>query len=330
MTQRRDDIDRAKGLAILLVVFGHLVARADPIGVGWYEPLRRAVYAFHMPFFLYLSGLAAVLSGAVLTAPAGWPALAAARARRLLVPFFALGLLVLALKVAAGTVLFVDNAPSGFWAGLGGLFWRTRDSPARSVWYLLVVFWCTLAAPWVLRWGGSRGLLAIGLAAYGVAWPDVCYADELGRYAVFFALGVACGLGGGVWLRFVDAHWRWLALLFLAGLVCIIRFGDVAGEKLTLLSMGVISMPVLHGFVRNYRHPPSGMFLFLGRYCFMIYLFNTLFIGAAKGVLLRFASWDGAHFPGFAAVLMLAGTLGPVALKIGLLRRSKVLDRLTN
>src|SRR6516165_3886939 len=40
----RPDIEQAKGLAILLVVFGHLVARQDPEGVHWYEPLRRAVY----------------------------------------------------------------------------------------------------------------------------------------------------------------------------------------------------------------------------------------------------------------------------------------------
>jgi len=312
------------------VVFGHLVARADPAGVGWYEPLRRAVYAFHMPFFLYLSGLAAVLSGAVFTPPAAWPALALARARRLLVPFFALGLLVLAAKLAAGSVLFVDNAPAGFWAGVRDLVWTTQASPARSVWYLMVVFCCTLAAPWFVRGGGGRAFVAAALVAYCLAWPAVCYADDCGRYAVFFALGVACGLSAEAWLRFVDAWWLRLAPLFFAGLLCVIRFGDLAGEKLTLLLMGVMSMPVLHGFVRNYRHAPSEMFLFLGRYCFMIYLFNTLFIGVTKGVLLRLVSWDGPHFPGFAAALMLAGTLGPVALKTGLLRRSKILDRLTN
>ncbi len=71
--ERRADIDSAKGLAILLVVFGHLVARADPAGVTWYEPLRRAVYAFHMPFFLYLSGLVAVLSGMLTVPPPAWP-----------------------------------------------------------------------------------------------------------------------------------------------------------------------------------------------------------------------------------------------------------------
>ena len=74
---RRTDIDRAKGLAILLVVFGHIVARADPAGVDWYEPLRRAVYAFHMPFFFYLSGMAAVCASGVFVAPAGWGRFAA-------------------------------------------------------------------------------------------------------------------------------------------------------------------------------------------------------------------------------------------------------------
>ena len=71
--ERRDDIDRAKGLAILLVVFGHLVARADPAGVERYEPLRRAVYAIHMPFLLYLSGVVAVHSGMLLAPRAAWP-----------------------------------------------------------------------------------------------------------------------------------------------------------------------------------------------------------------------------------------------------------------
>jgi fucose 4-O-acetylase-like acetyltransferase len=77
--ERRADIDRAKGLAILLVVFGHLVARADPAGVDWYEPLRRAVYAFHMPFFLYLSGLVAARSGMLLAPKAAWRRVAAGR-----------------------------------------------------------------------------------------------------------------------------------------------------------------------------------------------------------------------------------------------------------
>ena len=80
LINRRQDIERAKRLAILLVVFGHIVARADPLRVEWYEPIRRAIYAFHMPFFLYLSGYVAVLSGALFLPPEKWRRLLASRA----------------------------------------------------------------------------------------------------------------------------------------------------------------------------------------------------------------------------------------------------------
>ena len=90
----------AKGLAIILVVFGHIVARQDPAQVQWYEPLRRAIYAFHMPFFLYLSGFVAAASGFLGRGRAGFGDALKRRAQRLLLPFFALGLLILAGKLS--------------------------------------------------------------------------------------------------------------------------------------------------------------------------------------------------------------------------------------
>ena len=62
----------------------------------------------------------------------------------------------------------------------------------------------------------------------------------------------------------------------------------------------------------------------------MIYLFNTLCIGLAKGVMLLFWSWDGAHFYLFAPALMCAGLAGPMGLKRYAFRRVRVLDRLTD
>src|SRR5262245_61238254 len=126
--QRRDDLERAKGLAIILVVFGHLVAREGPAGVTWYEPLRQAVYLFHMPFFLFLSGFAAELAGAARTVNIA--ALTRRRAVRLLLPFLAFGLLILAGKLALGGVMPVDNKPAGAWAGLRALAWNSGQSPA--------------------------------------------------------------------------------------------------------------------------------------------------------------------------------------------------------
>ncbi len=329
--QRRLDLDRAKGLAILLVVFGHIVARADPPGVEWYEPLRRAVYAFHMPFFLYLSGLAAAASGAAFTPPRGWARLAANRAWRLLVPFFGMGLLIVLIKLSAQNFMFVDHAPGGWAAALDGLFWHTRDGPARSIWYAFVLFVLSVAAP-VLIWldrGRLRLLFAAGFAIYVLPVPALLYADDVARYALFFAAGIAAGAAGAGWDDFIDRHWRRLAPVF-AAILLAAGSRDLIAYPVILLVAGFISMPVIHGFVRTLRKTAAGAFLWLGRYSFMIYLFNTLFIGLAKGLLLRFTSWNGAHFLPFAVALVLSGTLGPVALKEAAFRRSKVLDRLTN
>jgi len=328
---RRTDLDRAKGVAILLVVFGHIVARADPAGVGWYEPLRRAVYAFHMPFFLYLSGMAAVYAGGILLLPFAWGRFTMGRARRLLAPFLVMGVLAVAGKCLAARVMFVDNMPPDVLDGLASLFWHTADSPALSIWYLFVLFVVSIAAP-VLVWadgGRLRLLLAAGGLLFVMPLPAYLYLDHVGRYALFFALGVAAALDER-WLGFVDRYWRVLGVGFGVALVLIVVFGASWPVAPELLLVGGLSMPVLHGLVRNSVSLSAPVFLLLGRFSFMIYLFNTMFIGLAKGVLLHFAPWDGSNFLPAAMTLMLAGTLGPVALKQFVLRRSKILDRFTN
>ena len=54
---RLSEVDTAKGLAIALVVFGHLVARdLKPRGNDWWLVFHEHLYSFHMAFFFFLSG----------------------------------------------------------------------------------------------------------------------------------------------------------------------------------------------------------------------------------------------------------------------------------
>lgn len=328
---RRQDIDIAKGFTILLVVFGHLVARADPPGVSWYEPLRRAVYAFHMPFFLYLSGLVAVLSGMVLAPRSAWPGIAVARARRLLLPFFTLGLLIVMGKCLAARFIVVDHVPRTWRGGLADLFWHTAASPAVSIWYLFVLFMVSLGAMFWLRGSPRRypALLIFCTLLYAIPWPAYFYLDRIGTYAVFFALGAGAAFLGAHWDRFIDRFWPLLLGMLLTALAAIAVYGAGWPEKYLLLPVGMLAMPALHGSLRSLT-PSSPCLLFLGRYSFMIYLFNSLCIGLTKGLLLLSCSWDGAHFLPFAAALLAAGTFGPIALKAWAFRRFPFWDRLTD
>ena len=302
------ELDRAKGLAIILVVFGHLVAREDPAGVGWYGPLRMVVYLFHMPFFFYLSGYVAVLSGAdrALTAVS-----ARRRAWRLLVPFFGFGVLILAGKLTLGRVLAVDNVPPGFAPGLSALLWDTGHSPAPSVWYLFALFVYATALPVLSRSLGTVGLLALGLALFALPAPPVAYLDRICGYFVFFAAGAAAAQAGTMWLAAVD-RFRWPALGLFAVLLLLAWSGRApAPSAAWLLGLGLLSMPALHGLVRGWTPPLLDWF---GRFVFPIYLFNTICIGLAKAALLPLLGWSSATFAPFAAILLAAGLFGPIAI----------------
>jgi hypothetical protein len=137
---RRLDIDRAKGLGIFLVVLGHLAAKSQPAGNVWFAYLQTAVYQFHMPFFMFLSGYVWYLSGAARTPAPKWTQMVRRRVWRFIIPFVLFGLALVAGKFAAAHFIHVDHAPDSVADALLGLVWDTDNSPAISVWYILVVF----------------------------------------------------------------------------------------------------------------------------------------------------------------------------------------------
>jgi len=327
---RLSEIERAKGLAIVLVVFGHLVARDGPRDVTWYEPLRGAVYLFHMPFFFYLSGFVAFRSGAVTIRAAQWSALACRRAARLLVPFLLFGVTIVLAKRALTGLIAVDNVPASTIEGLADLVWSTRHSPAMTVWYLIALFVYCLVTPAIVWLGGVRPVIALAaFVVYLLPAPPVAYLDRICGYWVFFIAGCLAAKAGNGWTSLLDRRCREALAIFLVLLGAAACLGVDSSRRGWMLVVGLASMPAIHGLVRS---PPMNMsrtLMFLGRMSFAIYLFNTPCIGLAKGVMLRLLSWDGAGFLLFAPVLLISGLMGPILVKRFIAPKFPALDRLT-
>jgi fucose 4-O-acetylase-like acetyltransferase len=329
---RREDLDRAKGLGIALVVVGHIVAKTPPQDNEWYVVLHTAVYQFHMPFFMYLSGYVTFLSGAARTAPTAWPKLFVSRAYRLLLPFFLFGLATVAGKMIASHFIHIDSLPSSVSEAFRGLFWDTDRSPAISVWYIAVLFVFCIATPLILRLVGDRtvALFVFGAILCALRVPHVMYLDTIAHFYLFFILGGMAADAGQRWLDFVD-RFTWLSLCaLLLAIIAVLWPLDGLSRISKLLICGPISMPALHGLIRKPIFSNSRVLLTLGTFSFVIYLLNTPCIGLVKGMLLKVASWDGANFLFFAPCLTLAGLLGPILIKRWLLRRIGPLDRITD
>lgn len=163
MKQRIDYIDRMKGLAIFLVVMGHVygMAFAQPEDVAY-----RVISSFHMPLFMFLSGLVAC-SGATLPF---WslPKLGR-KLRGLLLPLLVFGM------------CFTMTWAKDFESGLKGFL----ESPNKNgYWYLmtLAVFYVSLSLyrlnvkrKWyvdvalaIVLWGGYVYLMEIYSANSGL------------------------------------------------------------------------------------------------------------------------------------------------------------------
>src|SRR5262245_45460139 len=86
--QRLTHIDLGRGVGIALVVLGHIVTGTPPRGSGWFHEIKEAIYTFHMPFFMYLSGYVFYFSGKLNSSKEKYASNVAKTANRLLVPFF--------------------------------------------------------------------------------------------------------------------------------------------------------------------------------------------------------------------------------------------------
>lgn len=306
----RTDIDRAKGLAILFVVFGHLMADGYPRGNAWYDTAKDIVYSFHMPFFMYLSGYVFSLAGK--QAVVDYGDFLRDRAIRLLLPFLLFGLLIVAGKYFSQFFLYVDDPPPGLLTGIAELVVNTKNSPALSIWYVYVLFLYSAAMPLLwrlgLRWPWA---LLLGALLFAIPTGDFLYLDRAAGYFLFFAIGgwVASRPDIEAWFSRALPFW-----LLLFGVTLLSEWSGLPTQA-RLLLCGIAAIPALHGLVQARFFERDRILLALGFYAFSIYLLNTIVIGLVKAGYLRLAPFhDG--WATFALVLFFAaGTLVPILIR---------------
>lgn len=334
------DITIAKGLAIFLVVFGHIVTGPPPLGNDWYIVIRTALYAFHMPFFIYLSGYIFFYTDSAARARGNFGTFVMRRAERLLVPFLLFGLLIIAGKHVAEQFIHVDNVAENIFTDLVNLFWHTDSSAAKSVWYVFVLFEMTIFAVLalrVVRFPLFWFLVTLPLSWILVAWMYVPSAPHLVTQVLYldrFVVFLGYFFAGGVaityrekWLEIMDRH-LWLFWILFIVTIVLTRMAGIF--MLSLIACGLTSIPALHGLSRRVWIQKSKFLDLLGRYSFSIYLLNTIGIGVAKGVLFHIMNWNGPRFLIFLPILLLAGLIGPIIVKAQIFRRVRYLDKITD
>jgi fucose 4-O-acetylase-like acetyltransferase len=192
---RDKQIDALKGLAILLVVLGHVLIYAYGMQSGmvdrtsssdvWVRVCVDLIYSFHMPLFMALSGYIAYQG-----VPARHLRWVGRKGMQLLFPFFAWYSLpyLLGRKGPYGGVV-------GYMSGLPRYLSGAVITPGNGLWFLYVLFWCFVALAFFHYVDGRRAgwwtlaLLAVILVTTSLTGFDAFGIALLGLPGIWFAVG---------------------------------------------------------------------------------------------------------------------------------------------
>jgi fucose 4-O-acetylase-like acetyltransferase len=301
------DVDMAKGLAIFLVVFGHVFINKVPAGQEWYSLLNPVIYKFHMPFFMFITGLITFYTSGRIDTISDYFSYVRKKFIRFMPAY-----LLFAVVVWLGKFLFamfadVERPVTGMGDFLAVLI-QPRHSHCGSLWYVYVCFIYFMIIPIMLKLVKQRIelLLIFALAIHFVPGTSYFAMEQVFEYMFVFLLGgyAACHLQE--YIKLIDKYSYLFLTVFAGALVLAFMF------NVPKLVLGLLSLPALHSLVRWRIFEKSFFLTTFGKYTFPIYLINTIAIGVPSVMTRKYELWDGpASFIIF-PLLLVSGLALPI------------------
>lgn len=290
---RLDAIDSARGIGIILVVFGHAWRGAYGAGLlpdtALFAAVDAGIYAFHMPLFFFLSGLLML----DMLAKHRMGDLLRGRVTRLLWPMALWTWLFFGFKLLGGAAV---NSPVSL-----GEMPIIPLPPYEHLWFLWALFLCQSLA--VLLYAllpktQARNLTMIGAAAVSLLMavlspyvfvPSLIWGPTV-AHLPFFLLGIV--VGGGKMTRpngFVSV----LAAGVFFGQIYLVTTATPPGTTtLTSLLLLVFAWMAWMGVDRGGDAPVLKALRYLGKVSMVIYLTHTIFSAALRIGLVRLGIED--------------------------------------
>ncbi|MDH7801988.1 MULTISPECIES: acyltransferase family protein [unclassified Rhizobium] len=276
---RDNSYDVAKGLCIVLVVFGHAERGLNGSGAPpHFSPMGfvdYAIYTFHMPFFFFVSGL--FFSGEN-AAPKNF---LAKLGKNIAYPYLFWSLLHGSLMVAMGH-FGLTNTTIDFTRVLEVLW-----NPISPFWFLYALFFCQLASyvfvqvPALVRMAIALALFAVFyLQSQPVLW-DIAYGFS------YFTLGIVAKQYGFQQRRYTVRSF--LALLAAFAISTYFSWQTEIPERLPFISaiLGIFLVIAISRALVIRESAISSMFKILGQLSVGVYVMHIIAIGFGRAVAVK-------------------------------------------
>jgi fucose 4-O-acetylase-like acetyltransferase len=264
------DVKIATGIAILLVVIGHLASRGQQ-GIEMYTNIKSVIYKFHMPLFLFLSGYITHYTFKPISSISDYMSFVRKKALRLFPAYIILSFVFLTGK-------FVIKYNSGFLLEeLGKIMIYPSLGSSGFLWYIYVLFMFNLFMPIINKIFQHYGLFFFVFISSCIlsffSFPDLFALNFFFWYLPFFLLGGFMSKKREAYCNFIKSY----GVIFLIVFVVWFSLEFLGFIDTPKLISGLISIVTIHYI--SIKLSRNVFFEYLGDNSFNIYLFNTLFIG---------------------------------------------------
>lgn len=321
MKKRLPQLDIAKGIAIILIVWAHSDIRMDPSFYQTYLYFsHEIIYSFHIPLFFMISG---ILAKSTLANPgfALWQ-YTQDLVERLLVPFYALSLVFLVINLII-PCSFIDK-PSllHMLLSLGIMQSHPEYLPSGVLWFLFTLFICAFLHAVVIKelkfnlylWLAFTLFLALICHSF---WDIYYFAlDRTTRNLFYYVFGYAISDS-------VMTGQMWISVVFLFIMLALWLFGFVffsqgyyACRTITGVSGSLLLLCLINQSIMEHPNWVSEKLMYLGENSIIVFVLHMPSLRLALMALRNFNLTN--HLVGF-AITVLSGIALP--LLIGMILR---------
>ena len=275
-------VDKLKGYACFLVLFGHVIMGIRLSGVSvpfFFEGMEQFIWSFHVGLFMFLSGVVYTMTNA-------WKG-KSSKGKFLLYKLCSLGVPYVtfsAVYILINSFVGQVNTQSSVWDIL--YIWKT---PVAQYWFLYALFF--LFCIWTVFNGVVKNwIITVVAVAVGYILP-LC-GITLGSFDVVFYMALAFGVGTFVpfeKLTKLPAVAKWLVVaahLAIGALLVVFSKIEQPFFKEVMMLFGIYAAVLFISLLQNCKLT-ARFLLFMNKYSFQIYLLHTIFTAGIRIVLLR-------------------------------------------
>ena len=275
-------VDRLKGYACFLVLFGHVIMGIRLAGVDipkFFWGLEKFIWSFHVALFLFLSGVVYTITGEWKGKKTKWDFILH-KLYNLGVPYVVFSVIYILMNSFVGQVNTQSSAMDVLY------IWK---EPVAQYWFLYALFFlfCIFT--------GLSGILKnwqITVVAVLVGYIVPLFGLSLGCFAVAFYSALAFGTGTFVDFKKITklpVFGKCLAVLVhiaVGILFIILEKIEAPFVKELMILIGIYASIMLISMLQKIRF--VAVFLdFINKYSFQIYLLHTIFTAGIRIVLVR-------------------------------------------